>query len=160
MPAPSEMTPESRERSNGRLAVSGSEFLRELRPEAMKLAMAKGVIGASAPPAIAKSASPDRIIAAAIAIASNPDGQAEETVVAWAQAPIRSAIMLAAAWGFEAPSAVGLTRSGPGPLTSWNTFSITSRALVLTPITTGVGLGSWRLFRSRPASSRAIMAAA
>ena len=41
MPAPSDMTPESLPKSKGRLAVSGSEFLIEQRPDAMKLAMAK-----------------------------------------------------------------------------------------------------------------------
>src|SRR5438105_15483542 len=97
MPAPSDTTPESLDRSKGRLAVSGSEFLCELSPEAVKLAMAKGVMGASEPPAIAISDSPDRIIAVAMAIASNPDGQAEETVEAWAHTPIRSAITFAAA---------------------------------------------------------------
>src|SRR5438552_14764220 len=102
MPAPSDTTPESLERSKGRLAVSGSEFRRELSPDAMKLAMAKGVMGASAPPAIAISASPDRIIAAAMAMASNPDGQAEETVAALAHAPIRSAMTFVAACGFDA----------------------------------------------------------
>src|SRR6266446_4093461 len=88
IPAPSEIMPESRDRSKGLLAVSGSPFRNELRPLAIKLAIANGVIGASAPPAMAISASPDRTIFVASAIASRPDGQAEDTVLAFAQVPI------------------------------------------------------------------------
>src|SRR5438046_6095737 len=91
MPAPSEMTPESRCRSNGRLARSGSEFRVELSPAVAKLAIDKGVIVASVPPATAMSASPCRIIVAAEAIASRPDGQAEVIVVDGAE--IRSTIV-------------------------------------------------------------------
>src|ERR1035437_3209869 len=133
MPAPSEMTPESRSRSKGRLALVGASLRAELRPLAMKLAMAKGVMGASAPPTMAISASPERINPAPTAMASRPEGQADETVARLAHEPRRAAMTLAAAWGFDAPRALGPTRFGPGPLTWWKTFSITSRALVLTP---------------------------
>src|SRR3984893_4832758 len=139
MPAPSEITPESLNKSNGRLAFSGSSFRVEQRPDATKLANPCWVMGASAPPAMANSASPERIIAAAVATASNPDGQADETVVAFVHAPILSAIILAAAWGFEAARDVGATPLSPRTLESRNTFSMISRALVLTPITTGIG---------------------
>ena len=151
MPAPSEMTPESRRQIKrpARSSLARS-FACELNPAAMKLAMIIGVIGASAPPAIARSASPERIIAAASAIASIPDGHAEETVTAFAQAPSRSAMTLAAACGIEAPRQLWAARLGLGPLTASNTLSITSSALVLTPMTTGVGLGSSRLLMSRP----------
>src|SRR6266436_2870246 len=101
-PAPSEITPESRSRSKGRLAFSGSPFRVELRPLAIKLAIVSGVIGASAPPAMAISAAPDLINAAASANASKPEGHAEETVAAWAAVPIRSAIVFAAACGIDA----------------------------------------------------------
>ena len=82
IPAPSEITPESRSISNGRLAFPGSAFREELKSAAAKLAIAIGVIGASLPPAIAISACPARIIDAASATASNPEGQAADTVVA------------------------------------------------------------------------------
>src|SRR5947207_3289106 len=118
MHAPSEITPESRSRSNGRLAVSGSSFLHEASPLAMKLAMVNGVIGASAPPAMAMSASPDQIIAAASAIASKPEGQADETVAARADAPNRSAMKLTAACGIDAAAEVGAARFGPISLTA------------------------------------------
>src|ERR1700739_3182927 len=98
-PAPSERTPESLERSNGRLAFSGSLFRYELNPPAINIDIASGVTGRSAPPAIAISAAPEPIIAAASAIASKPDGQADDTVAACADIPILSAITLAAACG-------------------------------------------------------------
>ncbi len=84
----------------------------------MKLAMVSGVMGASAPPAIASSASPERIIAAASAIASIPEGHAEETVTAFAQAPSRSAMALAAACGIEAAAEVVGARFGLPPWTA------------------------------------------
>src|SRR5438105_3832949 len=111
------MTPESRSRSKGRLARSGVSLRDELNPLAIKLAIARGVIGASAPPTTAISASPERMSAAPMAMASSPDGQAEETVAALAHAPRRSAMILAAACGLDAPNELGFTRSGPGPLT-------------------------------------------
>src|SRR6186713_1586665 len=104
MHAPSEMTPESRVRSKGRLAFCGSELRVELKPLTIKLANECGVSGASVPPAIAISASPARIIAAASATASRPDGHAEETVEELAAVPMRSAMTFAAAWGAEADS--------------------------------------------------------
>src|SRR5262249_2390674 len=117
------------------------------------------VTGASAPPAIANSAAPDRIIVLANATASSPDGQAEETVAARARAPIRSAITFAAAWGLDAPSAVGEIASIPRLSDTRKTFSITSKALVLTPTTIGVGLGKSASLISRPASASAIIVA-
>src|SRR5213593_4440245 len=107
------MTPESLDTSNGRLALSGSLFRQELRPLDVKQAIASGVMGASVPPAIAISASPPRIIAAASAMASNPEGHADEIVAAFAQLPSRSAITLAAPCGREAAQVVGGARSGP-----------------------------------------------
>src|SRR5215213_11554160 len=135
------MTPESRSRSKGRLALRGSVLRREESPEAMNAAKLYFVIGASAPPAIASSASPDLIMLAARSIASSPEGQADETVAAWAQAPIRSARALAAACGARALRVIGETPSGPRRSKLPNSRSITSIALVETPITTGVGLG-------------------
>ncbi len=73
----------------------------------MKAAKVCLTIGASAPPAMASSASPDSIIPQARMTASNPEGQAEETVAALACRPMRSAIRLATAWGARAPTAVG-----------------------------------------------------
>src|SRR5256885_16664640 len=81
------MIPESRKRSKGRFARSGSELRVELKPAVAKLAIVTGVIAASVPPATATSASPRRIIAAAVATASSPDGQADEIVVARADIP-------------------------------------------------------------------------
>src|SRR5438552_18075207 len=93
--------------SNGRLAFSGSLLRQELNPVAIKAANVCFVIGASAPPAIANSAAPDRTMSAASATASNPAGQAEETVAACVPAPILSAMAFAAACGVKAPTAVG-----------------------------------------------------
>ena len=111
--APSDITPESRSISNGRLAFSGSPLRHELSPLAIKLPITKGVMGASVPPAIASSASPERIRAAASAIASRPDGQADETVAACAEVPILSAIVTAGACGIEAADVVAAMRLGP-----------------------------------------------
>src|SRR5947209_5475296 len=98
--------------SNGRLALAGSAFLTELRSAAVKLAIAMGVIGASLPPATAISACPARIMAAASATASNPEGQAADSVVACAKAPIRSAITFAGPCGSDAAGVIGETRFG------------------------------------------------
>src|SRR6059058_632549 len=98
MPAPSEITPESRCKSNGRLARSGSELRVELSPAVAKLAIDKGVIVASVPPATAMSASPCLIIVAADAMASRPDGQADEIVVARAEIPSAIVKTWVAAW--------------------------------------------------------------
>src|SRR6476659_576035 len=100
MPAPSEMMPESLKRSNGRLARSGSVFLVELKPAAVKLAMHSGVMVASLPPATATSASPWRIIAAADATASKPDGHADAIVVARADIPNAIVSIWVADWGW------------------------------------------------------------
>src|SRR5216684_6196679 len=99
-------------------------------------------------------------MAAASAIASRPDGQADDTVAAFAQIPIRSAIALAAACGIIWVVVVGGTRFGPFSRTASNARSSTSMALELTPITTGVGLGNSRLSGSSPASLNAIIVAA
>src|SRR5438128_12069442 len=93
--------------SNGRLAFSGSLLRQELNPVAIKAAKLCFVIGASVTPAIANSAAPDRTMSAASATASNPAGQAEDTVAACALAPILSAMAFAAAGGVKAPTAVG-----------------------------------------------------
>src|SRR5438445_463669 len=95
--APSARTPQSLSESKGRLAFSGSPLVLEQSPLPIKLAIVNGVIGASAPPATAISASPTRIITAASATASSPDGHADETVAALADAPNRSAMKFAAA---------------------------------------------------------------
>ena len=160
MPAPSDKTPDLRERSNGRLARSGSPLCEMLSPLAIKLATPCRVIGASAPPAMASSVSPERIIFTADATASTPEGQADETVVACAPAPMRLAITFAAACGFDAPRAIGETPFSPRRSESTKTRSMTSKALVLTPTTTGVGLGRSEAVISKPASSIAIIAAA
>ena len=52
------MTKPSRSLSNGRLAVAGSSLRSESAFMLAKLASASGVIAASAPPAIIRSASP------------------------------------------------------------------------------------------------------
>src|SRR5947207_13597413 len=111
--APSEITPESRSESKGLLAFSGSPFRHELSPLAIKLDITRGVIGASVPPPIAISASPRRIMATASATASKPDGHADDTVVALAQAPIRSAMTVAGACGIDAAEVVVGMRFGP-----------------------------------------------
>src|SRR2546423_10368461 len=101
IPAPSEMIPESRNRSKGRLARTGSEFRVELRPAVAKLAIDNGVIVASVPPATATSASPCRIIAAADAMASNPEGHADAIVVAHADIPSAIVSLSVAALGWQ-----------------------------------------------------------
>src|SRR5436853_5196697 len=113
IPAPSESTPDFLSQSNGRLALSESPLSWQTNPLAIKLPITNGVIGASVPPAIAISASPKRIIAAASATPSSPEGHAEVTVAAFAQAPIRSATTLAGACGIDATDVVGATRLGP-----------------------------------------------
>src|SRR6202049_2883784 len=113
IPAPSESTPDFLSQSNGRLALSKSPLSWQTNPLAIKLPITSGVIGASVPPAIAISASPKRIIAAASATASNPEVHAEDTVAACAAAPSRSAITLAGACGIEAADVVGGIRFGP-----------------------------------------------
>src|SRR3954463_16628354 len=107
IPAPSASTPDSLDKSNGLLAWLGSPLCGTVKPLAIKAATVWGVRGASAPPAIANSASPERILETAIATASNPEGHAEETVAECARAPIRSAIAFAAASVFNAPIDVG-----------------------------------------------------
>src|ERR1700726_3714437 len=97
MHAPSASTPHSRCESKGLLALSEAPLFGPHKPLAIKLPITNDVIGASVPPAIATSAWPVRIIIAASATASTPDGHAEETVAACADAPIRSAITLAGA---------------------------------------------------------------
>src|SRR5690242_5446087 len=113
MQAPSDKTPDCRSESNGLLAAWGSASHAPQSPLAIKLAMVSCVIGASAPPATATSASPERIMEAASAIASRPEGHAAETVAAFAEVPIRSAIILAGACGIEAADAVVGARLGP-----------------------------------------------
>src|SRR4026208_1600704 len=92
--------------------------------------------------------------------ASKPDGQADETVSACARTPIRSAITLAAACGFRAEVAVGDIPRKPCRSKSLIERSIMSIALVLTPTTTGVGLGKSASLISKPASLSAIIVAA
>src|SRR5207249_4714386 len=153
-------TPYCSGQTKGFVTDSGSPVQAHNRPLPIKLASVKGVMGASAPPATAASTSPLLIIAAASAKASKPDGQADETVVALAQAPMRSAMVFAAACGIDAAAELTGARLGVPRSTAKCTLSITSIALVLTPITTGVGLGRLRLLISSPASLSAIMVAA
>src|SRR5262249_16351803 len=101
--------------------------------------MAIGVIGASLPPALANSASPDRIRASASATASNPEGHADEIVVAFAQAPIRSAMTLAGACGKAVAQVLGETRAYLSWRTASKARSSTSIEFILTPMMTGTG---------------------
>jgi len=109
---------------------------------------------------MASSASPVRIVMAALATASKPDGQAVDTVAACARTPIRSAMALAAACGFNAEIAVGDMPRKPCRSKSLIDRSIMSIALVLTPTTTGVGLGKSASLISKPASFSAIIVTA
>src|SRR5205085_8665236 len=122
----------------GRLARSGSELRVELNPAVVKLAIDKGVIVASVPPATAMSASPCRIIVAAEAIASRPDGHAEEIVVARAEIPSAIVRIWVAAWGWES-MAPELTPRGPRRDKSSKPASTMSIAVLLTPSITGIG---------------------
>jgi hypothetical protein len=63
----------------------------------VKLAIASGVIGASAPPAIATSDSPFRIVAAAVAMESRPATQVDDIVDVFVATPSLWPMKLAAA---------------------------------------------------------------
>ena len=160
-PRSSERTNPSRVRSKGREALSGSSLRRERARAAAKAASIEGTIGASAPPAIATSTIPSRIIRAASPTEWAPEAHAVETASVGPVIPCFRAMNPAAMLTSDMGAAKGETPLNPRerrPETFSSQVPIPPR---LDPMTTAVrrarrGVSLIRL--SRRASSAAAAA--
>ncbi|MNS48242.1 hypothetical protein D3C72_808050 [compost metagenome] len=134
MPAPSPMTKPSRWASKGRLALVGSSLWPESAFKLAKLAMPRGVMTDSVPPASMTSASPCCSRRNASPMAWEPEAQAVTAQTLGPLAPMAIATLPEAMFGIIKGTVKGLTRSGPLVASTWFCSSITPSAPMPEPM--------------------------
>ena len=157
-PAPSPSTNPSRPESNGRDACVGSSLRVDNARIAAKPATPMGAIAASLPPANMTSASPRRMIAMALPMASEPAAQAVHVALSGPLAPSNSETWAAPMLGIIMGIRSGLTRSGPFSISRRTSSSNVARPPTPLPMTAPIRSASGAI--SSAASSRAMLAAA